>query len=249
MVRVVGGYEKNIFINCPFDSLYRELFHAMVFTVVECGFTPRCALEAGNGLDNRLRKIMQIIEECRYGIHDISRTELDKKHNLPRFNMPFELGLFIGCQRFGGNNHKNKSIIVLDCESYRYQKFISDIAGQDIDAHEGKKEILVMKIRNWLLLQLSGDDAIIPGGEEIFTRYEQFQRQLPALCRKLQLQPNDMTYKDLTIVIKQWSQMKPTQKANPKKSAVKNSGTKKAIIRSSSTKVHLGKRSPKKRPA
>jgi len=32
--------------------------------------------------------------------HDISRTELNE-HSLPRFNMPLELGLFLGASRFG----------------------------------------------------------------------------------------------------------------------------------------------------
>jgi hypothetical protein len=36
---------KPVFINCPFDRDYLPLFHALVFTVARCGFTPRCALE------------------------------------------------------------------------------------------------------------------------------------------------------------------------------------------------------------
>jgi len=57
---------------------------------------PRCALEVQDSSENRLKKILRIIGECQFAIHDISRTDLDKKHQLPRFNMPFELGLFMG---------------------------------------------------------------------------------------------------------------------------------------------------------
>ena len=46
-------------------------------------------------------KIYGLIEECRYGIHDLSRTKLDEINALPRFNMPIELGLFLGAMRYG----------------------------------------------------------------------------------------------------------------------------------------------------
>jgi len=39
----------SIFINCPFTDDYTTLFHAMVFTVITCGFRPRSALEQGDG--------------------------------------------------------------------------------------------------------------------------------------------------------------------------------------------------------
>ena len=38
-------YNDNVFINCPFDSAYKPLFDAMVFTVHDCGFVARCALD------------------------------------------------------------------------------------------------------------------------------------------------------------------------------------------------------------
>ena len=41
-----AGYATNVFINCPFDSEYAPLFHAIVFAVIHCGYTVRCALEA-----------------------------------------------------------------------------------------------------------------------------------------------------------------------------------------------------------
>jgi hypothetical protein len=47
-----------------------------------------------------LSKIEKLIEVSKYGIHDISRTELNA-HNFPRFNMPFELGIFFGAKRHG----------------------------------------------------------------------------------------------------------------------------------------------------
>jgi hypothetical protein len=125
---------SNVFINCPFDAGYRDLFRAVVFTVIDCGFKARCALEFDDGSEVRMDKIERLIGECRYGIHDLSRTELDPTHRLPRFNMPLELGLFLGAKRFGGNDHKQKNCLILDIEQFRYQKFISDLGGQDVRA-------------------------------------------------------------------------------------------------------------------
>jgi hypothetical protein len=56
---------------------------ASVFTVLKCGFIPRCALEISNAANTRIAKIEDIIESCKLGIHDISRTELDTVHSLP----------------------------------------------------------------------------------------------------------------------------------------------------------------------
>src|SRR5947208_16908333 len=99
----IDDYGRNVFINCPFDDSYKHLFDAAVFAVQAAGFYPRCALEARNSGQNRLYKIMDIISECRFGIHDISRTELTRG-NLPRFNMPLELGLDLGCWRYGSHH-------------------------------------------------------------------------------------------------------------------------------------------------
>jgi len=40
------SHEDSVFINCPFDEEYEELFDAVVFAVHDCGFAARCALEA-----------------------------------------------------------------------------------------------------------------------------------------------------------------------------------------------------------
>jgi hypothetical protein len=92
---------NHVFINCPFDNRYRPLFNAIVFAVYDLGFLARCSLEEDDAGDFRLSKIERIIEECQFGINDLSAVALDTVTNLPRFNMPLELGLFFGCRRFG----------------------------------------------------------------------------------------------------------------------------------------------------
>jgi transcription initiation factor TFIIIB Brf1 subunit/transcription initiation factor TFIIB len=57
-------------------------------------------LEVSDASQVRIEKIAGIIAACKFGIHDISRTELDPTTHLPRFNMPLELGLFLGREAF-----------------------------------------------------------------------------------------------------------------------------------------------------
>jgi hypothetical protein len=107
-------YERNIFLNCPFDDEYQPLFRAVMFAVLTCGFRARCALEADDGGEVRIAKIQRIIRDSQLGIHDISRTELDLATGLPRFNMPFELGLFLGAREFGAGQQRKKRALILD---------------------------------------------------------------------------------------------------------------------------------------
>src|SRR6266550_5360914 len=125
-------YTTDVFLNCPFDAQYKPLFEAIVFAIQACGYRPRCALEIDDASEVRIEKIFKIIAECKYGVHDISRTEVTSASGLPRFNMPLELGMFLAAKRFGGAKQRRKVCLVLDTMPYRYQQFISDIAGQDI---------------------------------------------------------------------------------------------------------------------
>src|SRR3954470_8265087 len=87
----VAAYDENVFFNCPFDEVYRPIFEALVFAAFDCGYVPRCALEADDAGQVRIEKILAMIRGCRLGVHDVSRTELDGAHSLPRFNMPSNL--------------------------------------------------------------------------------------------------------------------------------------------------------------
>jgi len=83
------------------------------------GLFARCALEASDSGEARIDKILAIIAKCKFGIHDISRTELSKKTKLPRFDMPLELGLFLGAKTFGPRGARAKVCLILDRQKYR----------------------------------------------------------------------------------------------------------------------------------
>ena len=170
--------------------------------MIRSGFRPRCALETDDSSENRFDKICKIIKECRYGIHDISRTELDPGSNLPRFNMPLELGVFLGAKRFGFSSQKAKRCVVFDKTRYRFQKYISDISGQDIHSHEGTQKRLIEELATWLRTQ-SGDRKV-PGGRRMAAEFASFKRKIPRICDNQGIQPDELTFGDYANMVAQY---------------------------------------------
>jgi hypothetical protein len=205
---MLRGYDTNVFVNCPFDSEYRPQFEAVTFAVYDCGFFPRCALEVDDSSQVRIKKIMEIIRTCRLSVHDISRTQLDAATGLPRFNMPLELGMFLGAKVFGGREQRRKAALVLDDEQYRYQKYVSDIAGQDIRAHGGKTDETIKHVRNFLATHRE-PGVILPGGDKVIERYGEFRAELSSTCADLHLNPAELTFRDLTNLIVGWMKVFP----------------------------------------
>jgi hypothetical protein len=200
-------YDTSIFFNCPFDQSYKSVFDALIFAAFDCGYVPRCALEIDDAGQVRIEKILAIVRACRLGVHDISRTELDSVNQLPRFNMPFELGLFVGATRFGAGDQRCKVCLILDRERYRFQKFISDIAGQDIASHRDDPEEAIKALRKWLS-SLPMREAL-PGGAAIVRRYQIFRSQLPGILGKLQLEDNEVTFADYANIVAEWLAEQP----------------------------------------
>lgn len=201
-------YDDNVFINCPDDEAYKPLFHAIVFTVIDCGFNARCALEERYSAQNRLSKIEKIISECKYGIHDISRTELDQQSYLPRFNMPLELGIFLGAIKFGQHHQKNKKCLILDREPHRYQQFVSDIGGQDIASHNDDQKKVMTCVRDWLLD--ASRKTYLPSGCFIWDDYIDFQAKLPGFCQSLRLDMGQLTFLDYATLVAEWLKLAET---------------------------------------
>lgn len=207
--KIPPGFEKNVFINCPFDDKYIPLFHAVIFTVHDMGFRARCALEASNAGKVRIDKIQDIIAECKYSIHDLSRTQLDKTHKLPRFNMPLELGIDLGCKRFGQGHEQEKVVLVMDVDGFRYQKFISDISGQDVYAHGGTQKQIINVVREWLRPELNPKKVIILSGAEILKRFQAFQKDLPSICARLRWNPKQLGFVDYAYAVATWISAHP----------------------------------------
>ena len=87
-------------------------------------------------------------------------------------------------------------------QQYRYQKFISDIAGQDIHPHNGEPEEAIRQIRKWLAA--ASKRRLLPGGTDIIRRYRRFQSGLPTLCEEAKLEIAELTFNDLAGLIVNW---------------------------------------------
>jgi hypothetical protein len=174
--------ERDVFINCPFDGQYAPLFHALVFTVAACGYRPRCTLEENDSGAIRYSKLTSLILSCRFGIHDLSRVELDEATGLPRFNMPIELGLYLGAASFGGKAQRRKRTLILARSRKEWSPSISDLAGMDPQFHADKPERLVKCVRDFLHTTPAG--ALLPGETALLRAYERFRSDLPAAAKE-----------------------------------------------------------------
>jgi len=190
-----------VFINCPFDSSYRKIFDAIVFAVSALGFEPRCALDSDDGTKERLTKILQLIEQCPFGIHDLSYMKVDPGTRLPRHNMPFELGLFLGYE-FARRKGSNKSCLILDRDKWRYRKSLSDLSGRDVRSHNGGPALAITAVRDWLVTESGRTDA--PGGTFIVQQYRRFRRQLPVLCRAAKRNVAELSFWDYRAMVSAW---------------------------------------------
>lgn len=198
-----SNYERNVFINCPFDASYDSLFEAIVFTVFDCGFLARCALEEDDAGGNRFDKIVRVINECKYGIHDLSKADLDAMTKLARFNMPLELGLFLGAHRYASarNHNRAKRLLVMDTERARYRDFISDLSGQDIKAHGKDERAVIENVRDFLD---TASRKQLPGPDYFFRRFQKFKKDLPRICQVRHWNPLKLTFVNRCECVAQW---------------------------------------------
>lgn len=194
-------YDVNVFINCPFDDEYEPLFRAMVFTIFSCGFIPQCA----KGISNqnlRFQRIIELIGECRYGLHDLSRIEIG---TMLRNNMPLELGVFIGCMRFGSKFDYEKEYRILDSDAHRYNQHTSDIKADDADYHYNKPPELIARVRDWLAgLPFRDRSYLIPGADWLIERYARFEAEAPALCKELFLTFGKLKFDEFCTITTDW---------------------------------------------
>jgi hypothetical protein len=169
-------YNDSIFINCPFDDDYKPILRAIVYAIYRCGFYPQTALDEDDGTELRLLKIIRKMKSCRYGIHDLSRIELNTA-NFPRFNMPFELGIFFGAKFFGNDGQKRKNALILERQKYTYQQYISDLNGIDTKAHNNDPMTALKRVHGWL--NTVSHRKIDPGERTMQTQFEEFEHLLP----------------------------------------------------------------------
>jgi len=196
-------FEKSVFVNCPFDEGYKALLLPLLFTIHFARLKPRIALEASDSGSPRISKILEMIKQCKYGIHDLSRCQASKAGEYFRLNMPFELGLDVGCKNFGRAEQKNKKCLILESEKYRYQAALSDLSNSDILNHDNNPETMVYQVRNWLE-QESG--ASIAPASYIWGRYLDFMSDNDEKLNRAGYSRKDIERQPVKVLMSQMKQ-------------------------------------------
>lgn len=142
-----------MFLNVPYDPGYERNFVALIATIVSLGGKPHCVLEIPELGEGRLHRILRHLEGCQISIHDLSRVGTPV-----RFNMPFELGLACALSVYKGEH----SFVLLEKESYRLDRTLSDLKGRDALIHSGRPEGIIN-----CLLDVLGGTSGGPTPEEI----------------------------------------------------------------------------------
>lgn len=122
------------FVNIPYDKKFERLYLAYIVGLTALGLVPRATL--GFPRDSRrLERIFNLIQSCRFSVHDLSRIELDPKPpRSARFNMPFGLGLTVAWASLNPQQH-----VWVGCDAVQHRplKSISDLNGTDFHIHSG----------------------------------------------------------------------------------------------------------------
>lgn len=192
--------DRSVFINCPFDHAYIPLLRAICFTVRAIGYVPRCALDMSDSGDVRFTKILDMLSACDRSIHDLSRVEPHPVTNLPRFNMPLELGADLALRIKGPLRQRRRRTLIIDAEPHRYDATISDISGQDIEAHGNSPTRVIEVVRDWLNAN-RGDGPPLPGGAALALDYETCLVLMPDIAHELRLDIHRLSHRDFLDLV------------------------------------------------
>jgi hypothetical protein len=176
----------------------------MCFTIIASGYHPRCALDSTDGAEVRVSKIAAMIGECDWGIHDISRVEVEAGE-MPRFNMPMELGLHLGARLLGQGRHRRKRALILEAQRHRYDAALSDISGQDIDVHGNDPDMAIRCVRNWLSEHRPRNTRPLPGAAALQNDYRRFNADVAPILAARRLDPLDqLPHSDFLFAVHDW---------------------------------------------
>jgi hypothetical protein len=168
--------DRSVFLNIPYDSDFENLFLAYIAGISAFGFTPRATLEIPFG-QRRLDRILTLIRESRYSVHDLSRVQIDRKApRTPRFNMPFELGLTV---TLAHTSHQDHEWIVCETIPHRIKKSLSDLDGTDAYVHGGTIRGVFRELRNAFV-----GSARQPSVTEMLQIYRLLRARLPGILKR-----------------------------------------------------------------
>lgn len=169
--RAVVDPERSVFMNYPYDLEYEPLFDALLLTIVTCGFIPRSALESGTVAVSRMDRIFEAINSSHFSIHDLSRCRGEGDTLLARFNMPLELGIAMSRRR----STTPHDWFVLVPANAPYARFVSDLAGFDLEPYDGNEESIVSRVMSWLMTRSQALSDVKPS--DVLGKLQTFRKK------------------------------------------------------------------------
>lgn len=129
--------DQSVFLNCPYDGSFEPKILTLITALIAVGRTPRAAAEI-TATSTRLRKIIEIMDQCSVSIHVISPPSGEA-----RYNMAFELGL---AYRLTLKKKPKHRLLILESQPYRLQKTLSDLNGHDPIIYSGTQIGIIQAI-------------------------------------------------------------------------------------------------------
>jgi hypothetical protein len=168
--------QKWVFLNIPYDAAFERLYLAYIAGITAFRLDPHTALEIPE-TTRRLDRIQELLHECRYSIHDLSRVQVSRSTpRTPRFNMPFELGLAVS---WSSTNPGRHSWFVCDSEPHRILKSMSDLAGTDINIHDGTIQGVMRELCNIFVRH-----SVRPDVKDLMKLYRKLRYAIPEIQQR-----------------------------------------------------------------
>lgn len=185
---------ESVFLNIPYDAAFENLYLAYIAGVSAFGLKPRAALEIPTS-NRRLERILELIQECQYSIHDLSRVQLDlARPRTPRFNMPFELGLTVALEKVAIPGH---AWVICESQRFRLKKSLTDLDGTDPYIHDGTVRGLFRELGNAFVRNRNQ-----PTVDEMMRVYRILRANFKSLLRRAGADHpfNARMFRDLSVV-------------------------------------------------
>jgi hypothetical protein len=91
------------------------------------------------------------MHESAYSIHDLTRAHGDPSFgNLARFNMPFEFGMAFLLNELASSLGRAHEWLALVPDTTPRAEFMSDLAGYDLESHNGAATSVIAPVLAWL---------------------------------------------------------------------------------------------------
>ncbi len=198
------AFDRNVFVNCPVDAGYVDLLRPILFCILALDFEPRIALERADGAESRLDKIIELINDSKYGIHDLSRLKAAASGEYYRLNMPFELGIDYACRLYRGGRWTAKRILVLEDKRYALKQALSDLSGSDVEPHDNEPVKVCKIVRDWLAQALPADS---PSPSSLWAAFNAFTAANYEVLTKADWSPEDIEaqpIRELVHAMRRW---------------------------------------------